>query len=192
MTGNPPTIKKSSLMDLALSRAKLIDQIVEAGGEMTPAQEAELVAGLDSLEAKVEAVLAVIDSVQAQQEYAKEQARMASNWAGSCGNLVENLRKRIAVAMKVCDCEKLKAGFRTVSRTISEPKLIIENQDLLPDRFVQTVFETVERVTVLKDVVLADLREGKAVEGAKMSEPEDGILATKARDKKEKGTTENV
>lgn len=59
-------IKRPSLMDLALSRAALIDQIIEAGGEMTESQEAELVAGLDSLEAKVEAVLAVIDSVEAQ------------------------------------------------------------------------------------------------------------------------------
>jgi hypothetical protein len=173
-------------MTLALERAGVVDQIIEAGGEVTAEQEAAILANLDKIEDKIEAYLAVIDVVEAQQEYAKEQARMASNWAGSCGNLIENLRARMAAALKIADIEKVKAGFRTVSRTVSDPKLVIENPDDLPLEYVRSEFETIEKVVILKDEIAAAIAAGTPVTGAKMSEPKDGIRITKSKDKKEK------
>lgn len=116
---------------------------------------------------------------------------MAQNWAGSCGNLIASLRKRIGVAMEICKTDKLKAGFRTVSLTKAEPKLIIDNLDVIPDEFIRVEYQTIEKVQALKEEILAAIREGKTVEGAKMSDPEIGIRVTKARGKKEEKGDEN-
>lgn len=183
MTGNPPVVKKPSLMTLAFERREIIDVVIESGGEITPDQDVALVGTDKAIDEKIEAYLAVIDHVEASQAYAKEQARIASNYASSCDNLVGNLRTRICQALKIADKAKVKAGFRTVSLSKGAPKLVIDDQNEIPAEF--SKIEYVEKITIQKKEIMEAIAAGTEVPGARMVESEDGIRITKARGKGE-------
>ena len=163
-------IKKPRLLDLAFARRAIIERIIEQGGEITDADDAELRATDASIEDKAAGYLAVMRHLEAEQAKANDEANAATGYARSCGRAVECLRERLTGCMVLAGVSKIKAANHTISTQAGKASVVIDDENVVPLGLYATM-TTVTKVVTHKDVIKS------AVETAITETREAGVAA---------------
>jgi len=151
-------IKKPRMIDLAFTRRAIIERIIEQGGEITDADDAELRATDASIEDKAAGYLAVMRHIEAEQGKANDEANAATGYARSCGRAVECLRERLAGCMVLAGVSKIKAANHTISTQAGKASVVIDDENIVPLGLYATM-QTVTRIVTHKDVIKSDVEQ---------------------------------
>lgn len=150
-----------SLVQLTQDYNSLMQMILEAGGELTPEAEASLSVNTQTLALKADAYDFIMGKLDAEEGYWKAEADKYQRVARACSNARERMRGAIKAAMIGMDMKEVLGERATFKLTAAAPKLVIQNEKLVPGEY---VIETVVR-EVNKDKIKASLKEGHEVPG---------------------------
>lgn len=173
------TDQKKSLMDIAKDAYDFEQRIIEAGGEISEALEAELVNINKDLTTKVDAYFWRMNQLEGRAEVYKKQATMILSIATSLNRVVEEMEERIKQAMITMKVPEVRGDTAKFKLTDTAGKLIIEDEKLIPMAFKTIVPESyVPDRKRIKDA----LTKGEQVSGVRL-EPGFGLRKYAAANK---------
>jgi hypothetical protein len=106
-----------------------LDAIIEAEGEITPEQEAELDASRASFADKVEACLAKRQELRATADACTEEAVRLSQRARTLEARAEWLERYVLTQMTLTDTKSVQGSRFTATRTLNPPKVVAVTMD---------------------------------------------------------------
>ena len=161
-----------SLYDIGTALAKIEQELIDGGGELTDALEQRLddtslafkdkVDGISKWMVNIDADVTALDN-----EIKRLQARKKVN-----ANLHARLKEYIKEGMITANIKKMQAG--TVMQAVAKnpPSVEVTDKNLIPAKFV-----TIEMVkTIKKAVLLQALKDGEDVPGAKLIDHKTHLL----------------
>lgn len=158
-------MENNSLVSIVKEVATLETMLIESGGELTPEIEQMLTVKEVNLPAKVDSYEAMLGRLEVIEGLYKERAKLFSSAAKSLANAQDTLKERLKFAMKELGVTELMGHDIRFKLSASKPKLVIEDEKLIPKEYkVQVISEEIE-----KDRLTEDLKIG-SVSGAKLEE----------------------
>lgn len=155
--------ENKSLIELNQDYGRLMNLLMEAGGELSPELEQELQVNQEMLAAKADKYDFVISKLELEEEYWKAQADKYLRVARACNAARSRMRDSIKVTMQMMDKTEIVGETTTFKLVKGAPKLVFDHLKL-PDEY---VIETVVRETN-KDKLKDDLKAGKVITGAQL------------------------
>jgi len=159
-----------TLKDLVVQSGNLVERLIEAGGELTPELEAELMVIETKLPAKIDAYAFIIDRMEVEADFFYGRAKRFETVANSLVNIRKNLHERIKQTMIEGGLKELKGIEERFLLSKAKARLIVESPDRVPDKYKRTTVTT----TVDNDKLRGDLEDNVEVEGCKL-EPSYGL-----------------
>lgn len=158
-------IEKKSLPTMVAEMSLILQQVIEAGGELSP----ELETAFDNLgsqiQTKADGYAFFMDRLDNESEFWKEKANAYLKVSRSCANLKERLNNSIKLAMRTLDADEIKGDDMRFKLSKLAPRLVLE-EALLPSEYKMVVTTHVPD----KDRIKADLANKVEIPGA-MLEP---------------------
>ena len=143
---------------------QLADTLIENGGELTEELELALLINKEQLQVKSAGYAFVIKDKQAENDYIDKEIERLTNLKKVRVNAIERLKTSIKQAMELYDIEKIESNTITITLAKSPASVLIENEDLIPKKYLQK--ETVTKV--LKKEISNDLKAGLKIKGASL------------------------
>lgn len=154
-------IKSKSLVQLAQGANALVDQIIEAGGELTPELEQALSISEKDIAVKADSYYVVMSAMEAREKELKALADDLASAARSLANQKKALTDRLKMAMESMDRDELKGDVYRFKLSTGKPSLVI-NDDSIGDDFKHEVVTT----KINKKLIEEKLKAGEKVSGA--------------------------
>ena len=152
-----------SLAELAEISNKLITQLAESGGELSPETEAAL-ANIDiAVAKKVDSYKFVLNRLEAEEEFWKKEAEARLSIAKACANVNAKLKKSILDAMVKAEKKEIAGDTFRAVLVVTPGRLVIEDDKLTDEYKMQEV-----RVIANKAKIKEALNNFTKVEGAKI------------------------
>jgi predicted transglutaminase-like protease len=174
-TTNP----NSNLYELTVQAQSLIAALIESGGELTPALEAQLVANETAIARKIDGYVYIEDQIEAQCALLKRKEDGLRAIRKGLESAQDRLRTNIKNAMTALQKTELPGDEFTYKLTKGGTKLIIDNERVIPEDFKVSVVMT----NVDKDRLEQVLKAGMEVPGARIEDVQ--RLVTKSNGGKE-------
>jgi hypothetical protein len=111
---------KRSLTDLIGMYQELEEQILAAGGELSPEIETALAENQEAIEAKLDGYAGMIGYLKGQADYLKREGQQYTDRARTLANAVESMRERMVFAMTATGQDKVKTLAHSYSLRITE------------------------------------------------------------------------
>ncbi len=150
-----------SLPAIVAEMSLILNQIVEAGGELSP----ELETAFDNLgsqiQTKADGYAFFMDRLDNEADYWKAKADQLIKVSRSCANLKERLNNSIKLAMRQLDTDEVKGTDMRFKLSKLAPKLVLE-ESALPAEYTMIVQTTKPD----KDRIKADLENKVEIPGA--------------------------
>jgi hypothetical protein len=152
-----------NLIELALASSKLVDKIIESGGETTQEIE-EALCQLDlTTSIKIDAYSSIIDKLENQSEFWKQQEEQCKKARKACESAADRLRENIKTYMLVQNRNEARGNLTRFVLSEHKPKLVIE-QLILPPEYMSEVKTYVPD----KEIILSKLEHGETISGARL------------------------
>lgn len=153
----------TSLVEVVAQAASIEQQLIEAGGEISPALEIALSAVDLQIAHKVDAYLHVCDRLEIAAEQWKDRAAEYAKIGQALGKSRELIRARLKEAMKTLKRDEVPGIERRIKLQKGAPKLdIVEDQVPAAYLLEETTYSPD------KERIKADLEEGKEIAGCKL------------------------
>lgn len=152
-----------SLWKISQEQQELNALLFEAEGELTPELEERLAINEANLEVKAEDYAVSMDMLKASAEAARQEVKRLTAYVKRCESAEERMRRALASAMEVCECDRLEVGTHRLSFRKSEA-VVITDEVAIPNDYI--VVETKINKANLK----ADLKAGATIPGAYLEE----------------------
>lgn len=130
------------LYELSMEYQKLLDQIEEADGELSPEQWDMIESVEDRFSGKVENLAKFIKSLEADADAVKVERQRLAAREKSITNKVSWLKAYLQHAMEAVGVDKIKGQLLTVALRKAPVSCIVEDADKVPDEFREEVSET--------------------------------------------------
>ncbi len=158
--------KYSNLVSLAVQVAQIETALYDADGEVTPEIEAALSIRDFLLPAKIDSYAHVMERMAMLEEYYKTKAKELEKLSKSYGSIIERCEGNLREALRTIESKTIEGNEVIFRLSPSNPKVIIENENLVNDSY--KVTETVTKID--KKKIAEDLKIGVPVEGAHLEE----------------------
>jgi hypothetical protein len=157
-----------SLFDLQKTYYLFIELLERRGGEINESEEHELALLESTLLAKADSCAFVLDKLESEADFYKQQAERLLGFSRVCSNARQRLKDRITEAVKMSPDKTIEG--ETISFTLKKnpPSLIVNDESLVPDKFVETVVTR----KVDKSAIKAALKQGEEVQGVELVQDE--------------------
>lgn len=149
-----------ALVTTALEIAELTQQIVDAGGELTPVIEECLEISGAELMQKADRYAAFLDRLDSERATWKDRADAYGRVAKSLASLKDRLNSNIKLAMQIMGTHKIDGEESRLLLSRGAPKLVIDDTKL-PDAWKMAVTEYVPD----KERIKAAIERGETIEG---------------------------
>lgn len=156
--------ESKSLMAFVKDHHKLDEALLKNDGELSEELEQFLQITEKGLAEKIDGYKLYMDHLEFRAQYFKDLAQQAKVYEKTFTNLIERMRGNLKFAMQNMNTNELKGEQYRFALTEPSDKLIIENEEEIPAKF--TKEELV--LTVDKEQVMAALKKGEKVPGAKI------------------------
>ncbi len=150
-------------IDLAIEMKKL--QALAEDGELTPEMIKDTLEGLEGMVGdKLDATMAVVRGFEGQASVCDAESKRLAARKKSWDNQAGLLRKYILECLLTSGSDTIKTDLNTFTARKGSPSLVIDDEELLPDDYVESFTEVVNRVKKyeLKKAILA----GTEIKGA--------------------------
>lgn len=148
------------LNELVLYSQNITNQLIESGGELTPAIEYELANIEKDLAVKTDKYVYVMERLDLEAKYWKDKAALYAKVSQSCANVKENLKSRIKEAMQALDKTELE-GLDFRFKLVNQGKALDINENKIPLKYkIEEVVYKLDRKQLKED-----LEKGEQVEG---------------------------
>lgn len=154
-----------NLYNIEKEYIRIAEEIIEAGGEITPETETALAINKEEVQIKAVKYGYVVLQTEHDIEAIDAEIKRLEAMKKSRANLIATIKERVHAAMDLygfneIKMQNLKVSFRASSSTE------IEDEKLIPAKYKVKKTTT----TINKKDLLADLRAGKKVKGVKLKE----------------------
>lgn len=161
------TENNQSLFNIVTENQKLMAQLLESGGEMSPEMELHLERIGKQLVTKVDNYVGLMDALDAQEQFFKAREKEMQTAKRSMANLRERLKSTVKEAMAtlgkeevVGDCYRLKM--------VNNPESYDINEGMVPEGyFIETVVKSLDKTRLLEDVKMGLEVDGVTVKNTK-------------------------
>lgn len=140
--------------------------LIEGMGEITEEMSAQLLEIEKQLPSKVDGYKYVIEDLQSEAELWKKRAETFNKVAESFSDYSQKMKDSILAACVAMEVTELKGNEFTWKVIASKPRVIIENEDIIPSGHK----EVVQIIKTRKDSILEDLKQGLEVPGAHLEQ----------------------
>jgi hypothetical protein len=159
-----------TLAGLAAKAVEITRMLLECGGELSPELEEELDVNQQLLAKKTDGYNFIIEEMEAQASIWRRRKDACAKQQRKFESEIERLRKRIKDALNTMGKKEIQGDYYRFQIRKCRPKLMIEDEDLLPAEFKMIV----QTQAVDTDKLLSALLAGFEVPGARLQE--DGAL----------------
>ncbi|CAI0871435.1 Siphovirus Gp157 [Serratia marcescens] len=150
-------------IDLAIEMKKL--QALAEDGELTPEMIKDTLEGLEGMVGdKLDATMAVVRGFEGQASVCDAESKRLAARKKSWDNQAGLLRKYILECLLTSGSDTIKTDLNTFTARKGSPSLVIDDEELLPDDYVESFTEVVNRVK--KDELKKAILAGKEIKGA--------------------------
>ena len=156
----------STLLQLVKTSNEITETLYESGGELTPQLEDNLKQLEVSLEAKVDAYVAIIERSDKEIEFLEHKIKQLQSVKKGLSTLKDHLKDRLKLASRELEKPVLEGIESKVTVSPSKPSVIIADESQLTDKYL----EKVVTYKPLKDIILTDLNQGIEVPGVKLEQ----------------------
>jgi len=132
----------ATLRELTAEFGFFQQELIDAGGEISPEIETRLAHFEASLTTKADSIAYVLDHLDAEAIYWKAKASDMQKLARSFSNAHERLKDRVKFAMRKMGATEIKGDEQTFSLSDSRKKLVIFDQEKVPDSFLKETIVT--------------------------------------------------
>lgn len=154
-----------SLALLVAEMSEVLNQIVEAGGELSPVLEQAFENLGEQIQTKTDKYAFFMERLDSEADYWKAKADDYLKVSRSCASLKARLNDSIKLAMLQLKTDEVKGTDMRFKLSKLAPKLVLE-EPALPDSYKMVVTTRVPD----KERIKADLAAGVAIIGAKMED----------------------
>lgn len=164
-------MKKKSLYEISHEIESFVEKIIENGGELSEDQEKDLIE-LDSfLSTKLDQCVYVIQKQEDFIKCAKERITELTDAKRVREKAISTIKTAMVEAMQKTGKTKHVGELMAIKLRKPSKKVEIYDQELLPIEYISIKKE----IVIDKRSLLADLKEGRLVEGAKVIDGEQGL-----------------
>lgn len=150
-------------IDLAIEMKKL--QALAEDGELTPEMIKDTLEGLEGMVGdKLDATMAVVRGFEGQASVCDAESKRLAARKKSWDNQAGLLRKYILECLLTSGSDTIKTDLNTFTSRKGSPSLVIDDEELLPDDYVESFTEVVNRVK--KDELKKAILAGTEIKGA--------------------------
>lgn len=153
-----------NLYSLTSRAAALIAEIASNGGELDDASEQMLKNLEHDLIKKASSVVFIKERLEHESEYWRQKAKTYSKIAQSCEKAADRLKESIKAAMLASDLTEIQDGDRLIKLTKSNPKLVIDDINDIPDLYKHQIVSIEPDNEMIKNA----LKSGAAIPGARL------------------------
>lgn len=150
----------NTLPALVAEMSLILNQIIEAGGELSPELETSFDNLGGAIQTKADNYAFFMDRLDAEADFWKAKADSYIKVSRSCANLKERLNNSIKLAMRTLDTDEVKGHDMRFKLSKLAPKLVLEGE--VPAEYKMVVTTTVPD----KERIKADLTNGVVIAGA--------------------------
>jgi len=148
----------STLVELVNQAAEIEKMLIESGGEITEHIQEALSTNQANLPAKVDSYKFVIDKLDSSVEFYKEKAKFYSNLAKGIDSAKERVKDNLRFSMSLLGTDELIGEDIRFKLTKSKPKLIIDNEAIIPDDYkIQIFVKELDKDKLRSDLVTAEI-----------------------------------
>ncbi|EMW1017654.1 siphovirus Gp157 family protein [Serratia marcescens] len=150
-------------IDLAIEMKKL--QALAEDGELTPEMIKDTLEGLEGMVGdKLDATMTVVRGFEGQASVCDAESKRLAARKKSWDNQAGLLRKYILECLLTSGSDTIKTDLNTFTARKGSPSLVIDDEELLPDDYVESFTEVVNRVK--KDELKKAILDGTEIKGA--------------------------
>ncbi|BEM47741.1 hypothetical protein SME17J_12350 [Serratia marcescens] len=150
-------------IDLAIAMKKL--QALAEDGELTPEMIKDTLEGLEGMIGdKLDATMTVVRGFEGQASVCDAESKRLAARKKSWDNQAGLLRKYILECLLTSGSDTIKTDLNTFTARKGSPSLVIDDEELLPDDYVESFTEVVNRVK--KDELKKAILAGTEIKGA--------------------------
>jgi hypothetical protein len=158
-------LPNTSLMALSADYQRLMNLLMETGGEITPELEEELTINATALASKADKYDFILARLETEEAHWKAQADRYARVARACANAHDRLRGGIKAAMLGMGVTEIAGENACFKLTRSAPKLVLNERELHKDYIIETIVRGPN-----KDKIKGALKEGLVVAGAQFED----------------------
>ena len=151
----------ATLRELTAEFGFFQQELIDAGGEISPEIETRLVYFEQSLATKTDSIAYVMDRLEGEAEYWKTKAAEMQKLSKSFANAHERIKDGVKHAMRTMGATEIKGDEQTFTLSDSRKKLVINEPSKVPGWYMR---EVVSREIVKGDIE-DDLKKGLLVPG---------------------------
>ena len=152
-------------MALASNMGTILAEVIEAGGELSPAIEQMLDGIGKDLARKTDSYVMVMDKLEADEAFWKAKAEAFARVARGCARVREEMKERVKAAIELTGEDEVRGEDFRFKLSPGKPRLVIE-EDHVPMEWTLVVTERHPD----KDRIRAALEAGETVPGAWMEQ----------------------
>lgn len=167
----------STLPELLKISDELTSLLLDSGGELTEELETKLNDLESNLLKKFDAYAQVIEQIKTQKEFALTRLKEWEQVISRCESSIEFLTARLKTALIMQNKEAVHGMEYTVKLQENPPKVIIQDESLLPGKYLTT--ETTTKIS--KRDILNDIKAGNQVPGADIEQSSRIVIKTSQR-----------
>lgn len=154
----------ASLPELILESNNILNQIIDAGGEITEEIEKYLVTTTTELQAKIDSYVFVMEKLDSEMSFYKDKAAQYSKVANACKNLKEKIHSRTKQIMIDNKLSELKGFDYRFKLSPTQSALIVDDEKLPSEYKIQVVSYENDKERIKKDLLLDVKIEGAELE----------------------------
>lgn len=160
--------EKQSLVSLVQESFELTKYIIESDGELTQEIEARLDFNQLSLQEKIDACAFVSRKLKNDEQFFKDRAKSNSRIAQGLARAQDRIKERVKFSMSQLHTREMKGNESRYVLSDYGQKVIIEDENLIPEDFKIQVVQT----AIDKEKLKLALTEGFSVPGARLEKDE--------------------
>jgi len=153
-----------TLMELIDTAEQIARELLDHGGEVTPAIDALLDMTSVQLKEKLDAYGVVLDTLKSRQAYANARIQEWAKIATACDKSIDHLKTRLQGAMVRMDMPEAHGYEYTWKLVANPPSVIIDDEAIIPGEFITTETKVLNKVD--KRSISEKLKTGETVPGA--------------------------
>lgn len=154
----------SNLVSLASLANEIHQTLLENGGDLTPELELKLMEIESKLPNKADGYAYVCEDLEHKVDMLTSRANVYAHAAQSLKKHIKFMKDKMRMALELIGDREIKGIEHRWRLQSAKDKVIIENESLIPDQFIET---TIIRVPI-KDLLYIELKTGRAVPGVRL------------------------